>query len=612
MRRLLIFLISSINAYSFVLAQNSHFISIVLSDEQSGKPLSAASIIIYKNEKTGGTISNAEGKFNFNTGSVDSVKFSMIGYNSIVLSKTAFIDVEELNIKMKPVLLNLDEVVIRPMTAQEIVETAIKKTLALLPAVDFESKIFYREIIKDKENYFSVAEAIFKTLYYLKDQSFKLSMEKGRSKEDVSYTRLFEDYHPGGGPEALADKYLAASLPDFFNLKKIKWFNYRKESVTSFDGKKIYVISFDQKPGIHEALDKGRLFITKDEFVLLKYEAMNSPIGTPYIKNLTGTDKIFANLLNIEFKRKGWTKEADFIQMDGRLFLSHAAAAYLIDYKQPKKQLDLDLTISSELLATEINLPIAKSILKSEEWKRKNLVANLPTDFDANFWGTENVISPTKQVDEIIAGISKKNKEDSIKKIDNDWLYHQPNMFVAYSQHDSISLVPIMKAAWEDDETAGILFKEIDGDFIIESKLNITKRSDAETFPDNGFQQSGIIIRSAKDQQENNIILCLGTAGNSNAKIILRKTDNGKSKGPVDKIEAMNGWLRLEKKGSSITALYKTVEQEEWEKITTYQAGWVTGNLQVGVMVMARFAGSGPKMKPDIKATFTQLKINKE
>jgi len=611
MRRLLIFLIS-VSAYTFSLAQNSHFITGKLTDEQTGNPLNGASISIYKNGKVGGTISNAEGKFSFNNESIDSLKFSIIGYSSIVLNSASLKLQDQLLIKMKPVTVNMDEVVIRQMTPLEIVETAVKKTLAMLPANDFENRVFYREIIKDKEHYFSVAEAVFTTQYFINNQSFKLRLEKGRSKEEVSYTRLFEDYHPGGGPEVLADRYLAASVPDFFNLKKTKWFSYKIDTVTAYDGRRIWVISFDQKPGIHDALDKGRLYINADDFSLLKYEAVNSPLGMPYVKNLTGTDKIFANVLNIDFKRKGWKKQAEFLQRDGKLFLSHASAEYLVDYKQPKKQLDLDLTITAELVVTDPFLPIEKNISKSEEWRRKNIVANLPTDFDTNFWGTENVISPTKQVDEIIAGIGEKNNDDAVQKISGDWLYHQPNMFVAYSLHDSVSLVPIMKSSWEDDETAGMIFKEAKGDFVIEAKLDISKRSDPAVSPDNGFQQSGLIIRSSKAGLENNVLLCIGTAGNPNPKIVLRKTTDSQSKGPVEKIDAMNGWLRLEKKGSAITAFYKIPDTEEWKKITTYQVNWQDDDLQVGLAVMARFAGSGPRMKPDMKATFTQLNIIKE
>lgn len=585
----------------------------ILTDEQTSRPLPGASISIYRGDRTTGAITNADGKFSFAGTAVDSVKFSMIGYGSILINGVALKNMGQLQLKMKPVLVTMEEVVIRPMTAKEIVEASIEKTMAMLANADFENKVFYREVIKDGENYFSVAEAIFRTQYFIKDRSFKLSMEKGRSKEDGSYTRLFEDYHPGGGPEALADKYLAASLPDFFNLKKTKWFTYKKDSVTFYDGRKVFIIGFDQNAAIHEALDKGRLFINADDLSLLKYESENSPAGMAYVKNLTGADKLFAGLLNIDFKRKGWKKMATFIRVSDKLYLSHALAEYRIGYKQPKKQLDLDLTINSELMVTEPVAPIEKLISKSEEWKRKNIVANLPTDFDPNFWGAENVISPTKQVDEIIAGISGKNNEENVLKLDGDWLYHQPNMFVAYRQHDTVSLAPVMKSGWEDDETAGMLYKEMKGDFIIEAKLDITKRTDAGAFPDNGFQQAGIIIRNAKGEHENSVLLCIGTAGNPNAKIILHKTEDGKTKGPVDKIEWMNGWLRLEKKESAIAALFKTRNDSTWKKITTYQVNWQENDtLQVGIMVMARFAGNGPKMKPDMKAAFTQLKIISE
>ncbi len=52
-------------------------------------------------------------------------------------------------------------------------------------------------MIHDSLQYYSVAEAIFDAQFNIQNKSFKLKMEKGRSKEDVAYTRLFEDFHPG-------------------------------------------------------------------------------------------------------------------------------------------------------------------------------------------------------------------------------------------------------------------------------------------------------------------------------------------------------------------------------------------------------------------------------
>ena len=592
-----------------LLAQSQYLKGKVM-DKISNEPLGGVSITIYKKGSVAGSVSNKEGVFLVSLATeIDSLRFSMIGYEAVILSRT---DLSS-NGVIVPMNINpveLSEVVIKPMSALDIIRKAIQGSTALLPASNFENKFFYREIIKDSGNYFSVAEAIFRSQYFPSKKSYKLSLEKGRSKEDVSYTRLFEDYHPGGGPEALAEKNFNVGFPDFLDKEKIKWFQYKKDSILNFDGRTLYIISFDQKSDIHKALEKGRIYIDADDYSIIKYEAKNSPVGMPYIKDLSGTDKLFAELLHIDFKRKGWSKQVEFKKIDGKLFLSHVNAEYRIGYKQPKKNLDLDLTITSESVVTEPIVPFLKEIDKEEEWRRKNLVANLPTDFDADFWGSDNIISPTTQVDSIIATISKKNKEEPTNKIGNEWLYHHKDAFVVYQNHDSVNLIPIMKSSWQDDETGGMIYMEKQGDFTVEAAVSIKKRSDPQTMPDRGFQQAGIIIRDGHSKEENNIILCLGTGGNSVPKFFLRNTTAGKSKGTTDKIDSMNAWLRLEKKGATIMAYLKAFDSGEWTKINSYTLKWLNGPLQVGLMTMVRFAGNGPQMKPDMKVVFTHFNIS--
>jgi hypothetical protein len=180
---------------------------------------------------------------------------------------------------------------------------------------------------------------------------------QGRSKEDVAYTRLFEDYHPGGGPQSAISKSFILELPDFLDIKKIKYFTYKIDSLVQFDGHWLYSISFDQKLDVKQALEKGKLLIDADEFAVVKYEAENSPIGTPYIKDLTGSDKIFAALLNIDLKRKAWKHRVDFTKVDDKWILSYVESERKIGYKQEKKKIDLDLTINSEILFTDLASP---------------------------------------------------------------------------------------------------------------------------------------------------------------------------------------------------------------------------------------------------------------
>jgi regulation of enolase protein 1 (concanavalin A-like superfamily) len=165
-----------------------------------------------------------------------------------------------------------------------------------------------------------------------------------------------------------------------------------------------------------------------------------------------------------------------------------------------------------------------------------------------------------------------------------------------------------MKCWWEDDKSGGMLFKEMNGDFSIETKINISKSNTVE-MPDKGFQQAGIIIRKKDDQKENYIFLSIGTGGNPTPKVSFKKTSDSKSKTFAEKTESMKGWLRIEKKGNKLIALYKSIGGNEYKKIGEYSGDWLNSEIQIGLAVYAGFPGDGPKMKPDMKAELTQLKI---
>src|SRR5213592_3623657 len=109
MLRFFIFL-TCINTCSCLLAQTGNYISGILVDGQTHQPLNGASISIYRNGMISGTISNTEGNFSFNDHLVDSVKFSMIGYHTIIYSKTLLKNNEPLLVQMKTSLLSMEEV----------------------------------------------------------------------------------------------------------------------------------------------------------------------------------------------------------------------------------------------------------------------------------------------------------------------------------------------------------------------------------------------------------------------------------------------------------------------------------------------------------------------
>jgi hypothetical protein len=534
----------------------------------------------------------------------------MVGYHSKTISPGQHPQ-EDLKIHLEPAPGELSEVVVKGSSALEIIHKTIAALPSFQPDSNFENKGFYREIIKDKENYFSVAEAVFLAQYFPKKESYKLKLLQGRSKEDVAYTRLFEDFHPGGGPQSVACRSFVVEQPDFLNEKKTKLFNYKIDSLVQFDGRWLYSISFDQKAGVKEALEKGKLLIDADNYAVISYQAENSPLGTAYIKDLTGTDKIFAEILNIDFKKKGWKRRVDFTSVHNKWVMSYADAEYLIGYKQPKKNIDLDLSIDVELLFSELDKPVLKEISKDAEWKRKDIVANLPTAFDPGFWGDNNIISPTEEVKTVIQKISPNETGLPAEPSIEGWQYINRNLFVSYKRNDTITVIPIMRSLWEDDKTAGMLYKEIEGDFVAETRIDLVKGSDGDHMPDKGFQQGGIIVRSVNDEKQNYVLLCIGTGGNPNPKLFFKRTTDNKSRTVVDKNDSMSGYLRIEKRGDMIVAFLKNDNDSDFKKVGEHRMEWLKGNLQLGLTAFAAFSGDGPKMKPDIKASFSQIKITK-
>ena len=358
-------------------------------------------------------------------------------------------------------------------------------------------------------------------------------------------------------------------------------------------------------------METGKIYINGNDFSVLKFIAENSPAGSPYIRSLQGTDKIFAKLLHIDLTTKGWKRTVSFSKIENKMHLNHAEISYHIQYKQPKKGLDLNLSINTELMVTDFQHPITAKIDKGTEWKRKNLVANLPTDFDSAFWGARNILISTTEQKDIIKNIAEKNKETYPHHSILNWEYLNGNYFIAIGGNDSITLIPTFNSNWEDEETGGMIFKTLDSDFSITAKLILTKRTHEDEQPDGGFQQSGLIIRSQKGEEENYILFTIGTGGNETAKYFVKRTVAGKSKTLVAKIDALFAYLKIVKAGKLLTLYIKLKDMDEWDKIDDYEFDWLKGKLQVGLSVMARFVGSGPKMHPDMKAIFSGVKIEK-
>src|ERR1700733_9900977 len=135
---------------SFIVkSQNIRTEGIVL-DSKTREPLPDVSILIFQSAGSIGGVLNNEGKFNLNhAGQVESVKFSAIGYHSLILKPDRLTNQIKLIVLLETEELKLEEVTVRPIGVMDIIHRAIEKMHSSVPAHEFENTAFYREIIRD-------------------------------------------------------------------------------------------------------------------------------------------------------------------------------------------------------------------------------------------------------------------------------------------------------------------------------------------------------------------------------------------------------------------------------------------------------------------------------
>lgn len=157
-------------------------ISGVIYDKLNHSPLPFVSIAVLG--KTQGTTSNADGRFAFQFSEQelnDTIQFSFIGYRPQQKPIISCIGQPQ-EIRLRPSVISLQEVIIRSANPTQLVEAAISRERDNYSVEPFMQKCYYREIIKRDEKILNFSEAIleiYKSGYhtYGKDQ---IHLLKGR------------------------------------------------------------------------------------------------------------------------------------------------------------------------------------------------------------------------------------------------------------------------------------------------------------------------------------------------------------------------------------------------------------------------------------------------
>jgi hypothetical protein len=344
-------------------------------DDDSSSPLVFATVGLRNSNLA--TVSNSEGHFMLKIPREISdavLVVTFIGHKSYEIPVTSLKTDKSLTVRLKPVVVHLDELSVFPDDPYIIINNVlnnIHKNYSTEPEL---MTAFYRETIKKRRQYTALAEAIVEINKpsYSSNRTEQVRMLKGRkgvnaSKMDTLLFKLQGGAHSMLSLDIIKYPYSILS-PDIQG----EYYYYFK-GITRIDDALHLVISFKQRENIDDPLFYGKLYINAETM------AISSAAFSLNTENRHKASSIF-------IRKKPF-----------RCDVYPVYANYMVNY-----------ITSTEMAVTNREDVKEKSFKGNDRIKKNAIMSEAVSGFyDKDFWGEYNVIEPEKSINSAIKKIAK-------------------------------------------------------------------------------------------------------------------------------------------------------------------------------------------------------------
>jgi len=356
------------------------------------------------------TVTNIDGEFIIKIAKdadVTGLKISYIGYSNRTVSLDDFEDNSSLDIMMKPSTIQLQEIIIRPQDALELIIEALGKVKNNYSPDPMMMRGFYRETIERGRNYVSISEAvidIFKGAYNNDFQIDQVKLFKGRKSADVEKmdTVLFKLQ---GGPNTAILLDIVKNPYILLSAEYKDIYDFNLSDIISIDDKLHYVISFNQKKYVDDPYYNGKLYIEMERLAITEAEF-----------ELNTENKEEAARLFIQRKPMGMTitperaaYRAKYTIEDNRWYFSYARAEVKFKVNWRKKLFNTTFSTMSELAITDRTYEGIEKFSAKDRFKRNDVMdEKVYIFFDQGFWEGYNVIEPDQSIESAIRRLNRR------------------------------------------------------------------------------------------------------------------------------------------------------------------------------------------------------------
>lgn len=352
--------------------------------------------------KTIGTISNAEGDFDFHIPAGfknEILVISMLGYQNFESPVNALLTGRPLEIPLQRSAMLLNEVIIRDsLTGGDILQQALSRIEQNYPMQPFLMDGFYRDIKKVGGTYISLLEAAVE----IYDESYTRPRNKLKLREGV---KLLEVRNSIGYESKFTSFFDQDNLLEdllLHNTIRYRQIEEREEMYavmvrerdSYYNGNEIYVISYNGEYGL-------KIFVDKQDYAIIHLEF-----------EIKGSDEIPGRMKKMARRFTGLKKTIDFKRIENKMYLNYISVTSNVEWYDPKTQeIKFTTELFQQLLINQVFPNTADRISSIEKMHNYGL-QHQRQRYNKQFWNKYNVIKDTPLDQKILQDLEKSGPLD--------------------------------------------------------------------------------------------------------------------------------------------------------------------------------------------------------
>jgi len=255
---------------------------------------------------------------------------------------------------------------------------------------------FYRETVKQDNDYISVSEAVIEILkapYTNTLRTDLVRIVKGRRSPDVKPFQWL-NFKLQGGPFTITKLDVVKTLESFIDEEFQNSYQYHISKVIWYNDNPVYVLEFKPVPDFSKHGFIGEMYVHRETFAVVHVNFGFSKSG---LKN--------AESVMIKKKPKGvkakpvfTSYEVNYQQYSNKWHLTNVKASVKFKVRSRNDNINSEYHSVSDLLITDIYDTELRKFERDESFTQRDIFVEMINNYDPDFWENYNIIKPDEDL----------------------------------------------------------------------------------------------------------------------------------------------------------------------------------------------------------------------